>query len=384
MRKINVALIGHKFMGRAHTHAITDAPIFFDLGVEIVKKTICSPEKEIVEVSKRYGWQNYAYDWQDVIADKEIDSVSICAPSKFHAVIAIAAAKAGKHVFCEKPLALNMEDAEAMVKAVEDNDVINMIGFNFRRVPALCLAKQMIEDGTLGKIYHCRIVWQQDFLTEPRFPIAWRLQRSLAGYGTHGDLGAHLIDIARFLIGDIDEVCCSQKTFNKYRPKPVFEDGLVAIPGDEMGEVDVDDASQMMVTFKENKDIMGYIESTRNGTGHRNQNIVEISGSKGGIVFNWEDMNNLNYYNQDDPPHLRGFRRIQVGEGVHPYMANWWPAGHIIGYGETFVNEYYDYFTAIKEGKKVTPNFRDGLMCQKVLDAAEQSAHELKWKKVEY
>lgn len=383
MKKINVALVGHKFMGRAHTHAITDAPIFFDLGVEIVKKTICSNEESIFEIAKRWGWQNAVLDWQDIIADKEIDAVSIAAPSKFHAQIAIAAANAGKHVFCEKPLALDMKDAEAMVKAVEDNDVINMIGFNFRRVPALCLAKKLIEEGTLGKLYHFRAIWSQDWLTDPKFPIAWRLQKKLAGYGTHGDLGAHIIDIARFLVGDLDEVCCVQKTFNKFRPKPVFEDGLLAIPGEEMGEVDVDDASQMLSTFK-NQDMMAYFESTRNGTGHRNQNRIEVAGSKGAVIWDEEKLNELEYYNDDDPPHLRGFRTIQVGEGVHPYMSNWWPAGHIIGYGETFVNEYYDYFTAIKEGKKVTPNFRDGLIIQKVLDAAEQSAIEKKWLKVEY
>ena len=383
MKKINIALIGHKFMGRAHTHAITDAPIFFDLGVEIGKKIICANEDSVFEAGKRWGWEKACLDWHDVIDDKEIDAVSIAAPSKFHAEIAIAAANAGKHVFCEKPLALNMSDAEAMVKAVEKAGVINMIGFNFRRVPALCLAQQMIKDGVLGKLYHFRAIWSQDWLTDPNFPIAWRLQRKLAGYGTHGDLGAHIIDIARFLIGELDEVCCVQKTFNKFRPKPVFEDGLVAIAGDEMGEVDVDDASQFLASFK-GQDIMAYFESTRNGTGHRNQNRIEVAGSKGAVIWDEEKLNELEYYNNEDPAHLRGFRRVQVGEGIHPYMANWWPAGHIIGYGDTFVNEYYDFFTAIKEGKPVTPNFHDGLMCQKVLDAAEQSATEKQWRKIEY
>ena len=322
-------------------------------------------------------------DWRELIEDKEIDAISIAAPSKVHAEIAIAAAKAGKHVFCEKPLALDMKDAEAMVKAVEDAGVVNMIGFNFRRVPALCLAKQLIEEGTLGRIYHFRAIWSQDWLTDPMFPMAWRLRKSMAGYGTHGDLGAHLVDIARFLIGEIDEVCCVQKTFTKMRPKAVFEDGLFAKAGDEMGEVDVDDASQMLATFK-GQDIMAYFECTRNGTGHKNQNRIEVAGSKGAIIWDEEKLNELEYYNDGDPAHLKGFRRIQVGEGVHPYMSTWWPVGHIIGYGDTFVNEFYDFFMAIKEGKQLTPNFRDGLMCQKVLDAAEQSAMERKWKKVEY
>lgn len=383
MKKINVALVGHKFMGRTHTHAITDAPIFFDLGVEINKKIICANEDSVFDVAKRWGWEKAVLDWREIIEDKEIDSVSIAAPSKVHAEIAIAAAKAGKHVFCEKPLALDMEDAEAMVKAVEEAGVVNMVGFNFRRVPALCLAKQLIEEGVLGELYHFRAIWSQDWLTDPKFPIAWRLKKALAGYGTHGDLGAHLIDIARFLVGDIDEVCCVQKTFNKMRPVAVFEDGLYAEAGEDMAEVDVDDASQMLATFKD-KNMMAYFESTRNGTGHKNQNRIEVAGSKGAIIWDEEKLNELEYYNDGDPAHVRGFRRVMVGEAIHPYMANWFPVGHIIGYGDTFVNEYYNYFTAIKNGEGVTPNFRDGLMVQKVLDAAEQSAIERKWKKVQY
>ena len=383
MKKINVALVGHKFMGRAHTHAITDAPIFFDLGVDVCKKTICSNEESVIEIGKRWGWEKAVLDWREVIADDEIDTVSIAAPSKVHAEIAIAAAKAGKHVFCEKPLALDMKDAEAMVKAVQDAGVTNMIGFNFRRVPALCLAKQLIEEGALGKLYHFRAIWSQDWLTDPEFPIAWRLKKSLAGYGTHGDLGAHIIDIARFLVGDLDEVCCVQKTFNRRRPKAVFEDGLFAQAGDEWDDVDVDDASQMLATFK-NQDIMAYFESTRNGTGHKNQNRIEVAGSKGAVIWDEEKLNELEYYDDTDDARVKGFRRVQVGEGVHPYMSNWFPVGHIIGYGDTFVNEYYDFLTAVKDGKQVTPNFEDGLKCQKVLDAAEQSAHERAWKKIIY
>lgn len=384
MQKIRIALIGHKFMGRAHTHAITDVPIFFDMGdVEIVKSVICSNEESVFEFAKRWGWQRASLDWHEVIEDKNIDVICIAAPSIIHAEVAIAAARAGKHVFCEKPLALNMKDAEEMVKAVEDNGVVNMIGFNFRRVPALVLAKQLIESGTLGKIYHFRAVWSQDWLTSPDYPIAWRLKKKLAGYGTHGDLGAHIIDIARYLIGEITDVCCVQQTFNKFRPIPVFESGLVAIAGEEMGEVDVDDASQFLAKFAD-QDIMAYFEFTRNGTGHKNQNRIEIAGSKGAVIFDMEKMNELEYYNDEDPSNLKGFRRIQVGEASHPYMSNWWPAGHIIGYGDTFVNEYYDFLSAIRDGKMIKPDFRDGLQCQKVLDAADQSAAGQKWEKVSF
>ncbi len=381
--KINVALIGHKFIGRAHSHAITDAPIFFDLGTEIVRKTLCANEDTVFEAGKRWGWEKACLDWHDVVDDPEIDTVTIAAPSIVHAEIAIAAAKAGKAVFCEKPLALNLEDAEAMVKAVEDAGVLNMIGFNFRRVPALCLARQLIQDGTLGKLLHFRAIWSQDFLTDPLFPMAWRLQKAKAGYGTHGDLGAHLIDIARFLTDDeFDEVCCREMTFTKRRPKAAYENGLSAIASEEFGDVDVDDASQLMASFKKNNNMMAYIESTRNGTGHKNQNRIEVAGTKGAVIWDEEALNELMYYNVDDPQGLQGFRRIVVGEGCHPYMANWFPVGHIIGYGDTFVNEYYDYFTAIKNGTMITPNFRDGLACQRVLDAAERSSNERKWIKV--
>ena len=382
MEKINVALIGHKFMGRAHTHAITDIPIFFNPGVEIVKKIICSNEESVKEIGTRWGWEKSTLDWHEIIEDKEIDVVDIAAPSKIHAEVAIAAANAKKHVFCEKPLALNLEDAERMVKAVEDNGVINMIGFNYRRVPSLVLAKQIIDEGRIGDIYHFRAIWQQSFLVNPNFPLAWRMQKKLAGYGSHGDLGAHIIDIARYLVGEIEEVCCIQQTFVNQRPKPIFEDGLVAIAGTEMGEVDVDDASAFLARFK-GKKTLAYFEVTRNGTGHKNQNRIEISGSRGAIIFDMEKMNELEFCDESDPAHLQGFRRVQVGEGSHPYMANWFPSGHIIGYGDTFVNEFYDFFTAIKEGRKIQPDFKDGLICQKILDAAEKSAIEKVWKKIE-
>lgn len=382
MRHIGVGLIGHKFMGRAHTHAYTDLPIFFDTNVEVIKKVICANEESIHEAGRRWGWQSSTLDWREVVANREVDLVDIAAPSAIHAEVAIAAAKAGKHVFCEKPLALTLADAEAMTEAVQRAGVVNMIGFNYRRVPALALAKKLIEDGEIGEVYHFRGCYQQGWLVDPGFPLVWRLQKQQAGYGSHGDLGAHVVDLARFLVGEVDEVCCQQETFLTERPKPSFVDGLVAVAGTEMGRVDVDDASAILLRFAGRK-TLGYIEVTRYGTGHRNQNRIEINGSKGSLIFDMEKMNELEYYRGDDPGHLQGFRRIQVGEGTHPYMANWWPAGHIIGYGDTFVNQAFDLITAIRDGVKIAPDFHDGLVCQRILEAADRSARTRQWEKVE-
>jgi predicted dehydrogenase len=383
MKEIRIGLIGHKFMGRAHTHAYTDLPIFFDTDIEIVKKVICSNEESVIDIAKRWNWQKHSLDWREVVQDPEVDLVDIAAPSAIHAQISIAAAEAGKHIFCEKPLALNLEDAKAMVNAVEKAGVVNMIGFNYRRVPAIALAKKLIADGEIGEIYHFRGIYQQGWLVDPNFPLAWRLRKEKAGYGSLGDLGAHVIDLARYLVGEIEEVLCTERTFIKERPKPIVEDGLVAIAGKERGKVDVDDAAAFLAHFK-NMETIGYLEMTRYGTGHRNQNRIEINGSKGAIIFDMEKMNELEFYRVDDPSHIQGYRRIQVGEGVHPYMANWFPAGHIIGYGDTFVNQAYDLITAIKEGKKITPDFNDGLICQQVLEAADKSSKSKKWEIVSF
>ena len=383
MKKLNIGLIGHKFMGKAHTHAYTDVSIFFKPEIDVVKHTICSNEESVKEVAQQWGWQNTTFDWHDVINNPDIDVVDIAAPSIIHAVISIAAANAGKHVFCEKPLALTLSDAKKMVDAADKAGVVNMIGFNYRRVPALTLAKMLIDDGEIGEIFHFRGIYQQSWLADKAFPLAWRLRKKDAGYGSHGDLGAHVIDIARYLVGEFSKVSCTQQTFYKKRPIPEIEDGLVAIAGDKIGTVDVDDTSQMLVKFADRK-TAGYIEVTRYGTGHRNQNRIEINGSKGAIVFDMEKMNELEFYTTSDKSYIQGFRRIQVGEADHPYTANWWPAGHIIGYGDTFVNQVYDFISAIRDHKKVKPDFKDGYICQVILDAAQKSAETGGWVEIEY
>lgn len=381
MKEIRIGQVGHGWIGRAHAHAYTDVPIFFDIGMKVIKQVLCADQPDVHETARRWGFTRSTMNWQDIIDADDVDIVVIAAPSAIHKDVAIAAARAGKHVFCEKPLALSLEDAEEMTRIANDSGVTNMIGFNFRRVPALALARKLIANGELGDIRHFRGIYQQDWLTDEKFPLVWRLKKAEAGYGSHGDLGAHVIDTARFLIGDIDRVVCQQETFVRERPVPASGSGITASAGSQMGQVDVDDASSIMCRFN-GRNTLGYIEVSRYGAGHRNQNRIEVNGSKGSLIFDMEQMNELEYYSTSDRPDLQGYRKIQVGEAVHPYTANWWPAGHIIGFGDTFVNEAYDFLVAVKEGKNVTPDFNDGLACQRVLEAADRSAGSENWEKL--
>jgi len=380
--RVNICQIGHKFIGKAHNYAYTNVGMFFDLKLRPVKKVLCGLGEDLPKVAEQWGWEEYSADWREVVERPDIDVVDICAPSVLHREIAVTAAKAGKHVFCEKPLAMNLEEAREMVMVVESVGVVNAVGFNYRKVPAIALAKQLIEEGAVGRIYHFRGIYSQDWLVDPGFPLAWRLRKKDAGAGASWDLGAHVVDLARYLVGEIKEVVGSQATFIKQRPVARIEDGLIAIPGDAIGEVDVDDASSFLARFENGA--MGLFEVTRYGTGHRNQNRIEIYGSEGSLV--WEGfprMNDLLFYSRKDPSHIQGFRTIQVGEAIHPYVGAYYPAGHIIGFGETFVNEVLDFLNAIAEGKQASPNFHDGLRCQEILVAVDLSVQERRWVKVD-
>jgi predicted dehydrogenase len=378
--RLNIALIGHKFMGKAHTHAYTDVTIFFDPALRPAKRLICAKGDDLEEVAERWGWQECSNDWHDAINHPDIDAIDICAPSRLHKEIAIAAARAGKHVFCEKPLAMTLEDAREMLAVVEATGVTHMIGFNYRKVPALAFARQLIERGLIGQIYHFRGIYSQDWLTNPDFPLAWRLRKQDAGAGASWDLGAHVVDQARFLVGEITEVVGHQTTFIKERPVAKFEDGLVAVAGEQRGEVDVDDSTAFLARFENGA--QGVIEVTRNGTGHRNQNRIEVNGSEGAVIFDMERMNELEFYSRKDPDFAQGFRTIRVGEGVHPYVGNWWPAGHIIGFGDTFVHEALDFVNAIAAGTAASPSFCDGVKCQEILVAVDRSIAERRWVKL--
>lgn len=381
---LNVGLVGYKFMGKAHSNAFQRVGMFFEPSMDIRMKAICGRDEEWVkQAAQQFGWESYETSWEKLVQRDDIDMVDITAPSNVHKEIALAAANAGKHVFCEKPLALTLKDAREMLEAAEANGVRHQIGFNYRFAPAVQLAKKLIDEGKLGTIYHFRGLYLQDFIVDPDFPLVWRLDKEVAGSGALGDLGAHLIDLARFLVGDFDKVIGMSKTFIKERPIVEKMTGLSAKAQDSaaMGKVTVDDATLFLAEFKNGA--LGSIEATRFAQGHRNGMSFEINGSKGSVRFELERMNELQYYNADDEEGTQGFRLIQATEGSHPYMQAWWPAGHIIGYEHTFVHEFYEFVEAIATGRKANPDFTDGVKCSQVLEAVETSIEEKQWIEVD-
>ncbi|MDD2629041.1 MAG: Gfo/Idh/MocA family oxidoreductase [Limnochordia bacterium] len=384
MGTLNIGLVGYKFMGKAHSHAFRDVSMFFDLPVKPVMKVLCGrDEKSVAESARKFGWEEYVTSWEELVQRDDIDLIDITAPSNVHKEIVLAAAQNGKHIFCEKPLALTLEDAEQMLKAVTEAGVKHMIGFNYRRVPAIMLIKQMVDSGKLGQIYHFRGTYLQDYVIDPSFPLVWRLRKEIAGSGSLGDLGAHTIDLARWLVGDFHEVIGMSETFIKERPLPTEMTGLSAKSSldAEMGTVTVDDATAFLARFKNGA--LGIFEATRFAAGHRNMNFFEINGSLGSVRFDFERMNEMEYYSTEDAEGYQGFRRIQTTEAVHPYMQAWWPAGHIIGYEHTFIHEMKDFIESIVEDRLPEPNFRDGVECQRVLHAVEKSIDNRTWVQID-
>ena len=283
-------------------------------------KAICGRHAdETAEFAKRFGWESHESDWQKLCERKDIDVVDIATPGGLHHDMAVAAAKAGKHVFCEKPLAFNLKDAREMLDAARKAGVVHMVNFNYRVVPALALAKQMIAAGEIGEVRHFRATYLQDWLNDPKFPMNWRLRKDAAGSGANGDLNAHHVDMARFLVGDIGEVVGMKKTFITERPAEGRSAGLTATAGEGTEKVTVDDATLFLAKF--NSGALGSFEATRMAPGRKNYNRVEINGSRGSLVFNFEEMNVLQFYNCADPPGRQGFRQIMATEGVHPYVA---------------------------------------------------------------
>ncbi|CAN5546563.1 Gfo/Idh/MocA family oxidoreductase [soil metagenome] len=378
-KRINVGLIGYQFMGKAHSNAYRQVGHFFDLPVEVVMHTLCGRnEPKVRAAAAEYGWQNVETDWRKVVENPEIDVIDISTPGDTHAEIAIAAAKAGKAVFCEKPIGNTLAEAEAMTKAIREAGVPNAVFHNYRKAPAAALAKRMIEEGKLGRIYHWRATYLQDWIADPNFPLVWRLKKEIAGSGTHGDINAHIIDMARYLIGEITDVSGLLHTFIKQRPIAGEVDAsLGAKATQEMGEVTVDDAAMFLAKFENGA--LGTFEASRFAVGRKNYHRWEINGSKGSVVFNLERMNELEYYNEEDPEGLKGFRLIPATDSSHPYAGHYWPVGHIIGYEHTFINLLADAFTALGEGKPISPDFEDGLRNQQVLDAVERSSDTKCW-----
>ena len=366
----NVALIGYAFMGKAHSNAYRQVNPFFAPTLRPRMKVICGRTPSAVRAAAReYGWDEAATDWQEVVARKDIDIVDVSTPGDSHMEIAIAAARAGKAVFCEKPLANTVRDAERMLAAVEKAGVVHMICHNYRRAPAVMLAKQLIAEGQLGEIRHYRGTYLQDWITDPNFPLVWRLDKKKAGSGALGDIAAHSIDLARFLVGEISEVAADLATFVKMRPLPDNPK--------KRGRVTVDDASVSLVRFANGA--IGTIEATRMAPGRKNYNRFEINGSRGSLAFDLERMNELELYLEADQQRVRGFRRILVTESTHPYVKAWWPPGHIIGYEHTFTHTVYDLLEAMARDRVPQPNFADGVRNQRVLGAIEKAAATRRW-----
>lgn len=377
MKPVNVAIIGTKFMGKAHSNAWTSAPKFFDLGLKPVLKVACGTDPKGTEkFAQNWGWEDISTDWKQVVERPDIDIIDVSTPTYLHKDIVIAAAQNGKAIFCEKPVALNYAEAKAMYEAAEKAGVLHYLNHNYRRTPAVSFAKQMIAEGKLGQIYHWRGAYLQDWITDPGFPLTWHLQAKYAGAGPHYDLNSHSIDLARYLIGDIDTVMAMLKTFIEERPLPgagaaTFQAGTGS---SGTGKVTVDDASFMMVEFSNGA--LGSFEASRFASGRKNYNYFEIYGSKGSLVFNLERMNELQYLNLKDPADEQGFRTILVTNATHPYAGAWWPPGHIIGYEHEFTHAVADFLTALEKGTEITPNLCDGMKSMQVLEAGLISSNE--------
>jgi predicted dehydrogenase len=378
-RTFRVGLIGYRFMGRAHSNAWRQAPRFFNLKTNVELHTICGRNPAGVQAARaQLGWQHAATDWREVVESPLIDIVDIGAPNDLHAEIAIAAARNGKHILCEKPLALNVKQAEAMLAAAQKAKVVHMICHNYRRIPALALARKMIGEGALGKLFHFHARYAQDWLVDPESPINWRLQKETSGSGANGDINAHIIDLGRYLVGEFQAVCGLLHTFVAERPlAEALSRGMR-----KMAKVTVDDAA--LLIGRMDNGVLANLEATRFAAGRKNHIAIEINGSKGSLYFDFEDMNRLKYFNGDDPKDRQGFRDILVTErgGVHPYVGHWWPPGHLIGYEHTFIHTIADFVNACVEGKPVQPTFEDGVKNQRVLAAVEESQQKGRWVKL--
>ncbi len=373
-RALNIGLIGTGFMGRVHSNAYRQVNQFFDVKYRPVLKAVCARKEEKLKAfAGKWEWESCETDWRKLIDRKDIDLIDIAVPNNMHHDIAIAAAEAGKMVFCEKPLAMNAEEGREMVDSVERAGVSNMIWFNYRRVPAIALAKQIVDQGRLGKIFHYRARYLQDWTISSGVPQGgetfWRLDIESAGSGVTGDLLAHSIDTAMWLTGRISSVSAMTETFIKER-------SLQEEPG-KIEPVGIDDACAFLARFENGA--MGTFESTRYARGRKNQNTFEINGEKASICFDLEDAHRLQYFEHGDDEGLRGWRSILVTDMEHPYMSHWWVPGCVIGYEHTFINALADFLEGLETGKKICPDLREGLAAQYVCDAVLCSSETNQW-----
>jgi len=387
MKKLNVGLIGAGFMGKAHSLAYVAMPMFFWPAPAIpVRKTIVDVSDAIAaEAAQRFGFEKSTSDWRSVVEDPEIDIIDIATPNHLHAEIAIAAAAAGKHIISEKPLARNGEEAKTMYDAVKNAGIVHMVAFNYRRTPAVALAKKYIDEGAIGDILNFRGTYLQDWSADPDGPLSWRFQKSIAGSGSLGDIGTHVVDMARYLCGEITQVNTQLKTWVKTRPLQAGGvDKLGASTKDSTaprGEVDVDDEVLSLLEFQSGA--IGSLEATRNAHGRNNFLTFEIHGSLGSIYFNYERRDELQVAFASDQGDRKGFRTVYTGP-AHLYGEGLWPIPALgIGYGETKIIETYDFVKAIMEGGEVSPNFKDGYQINLIADAMAASAQSRSWTTVQ-
>ncbi len=376
MKELRVGIVGHKFMGKAHSNAWKRAPEFFDMEAKPVLQVACGRnEAQLAEFAERWGWKRVETDWKKMVNSDDVDIVDICSPQATHYEIAMEAMRAGKHVFCEKPLAVSVKQAQELWEAAQVSGVTHYVNHNYRRCPAVRLAKRLIDEGKIGRIFHWRGAYLQSWIVDPNFPLTWHLRKEIAGSGPQGDLNSHSVDLARYLVGDIKTVTGMTANFITERPLPdeavsgTFKGGL---SGTGMGAVTVEDAAFMLVEFENGA--LGSFEATRFAPGRKNYNYFEIYGEKGSLIFDLERMNELQYFSSVDPDYAQGFRTILATEGSHDYMAAWWPAGHIIGYEHEFVHAVVDFVDAVNRKTRIRPDFYDGMMELRVLEAGLESA----------
>jgi predicted dehydrogenase len=388
---LGVGMVGYAFMGAAHSHAWRTAPRFFDLPLQPALRALCGRDQaRVTEAADLMGWESTETDWTRLVSRPDIDLVDICTPGHLHAEIAIAALEAGKHVLCEKTLANTVAEAQTMAAAAERaaaQGVRSMVGFTYRRVPAIVLARRLVEQGRIGQVRHVRAQYLQDWLADPEAPMTWRLHKDKAGSGALGDIGAHIVDLTQYITGDrLASVSGLLETF--VRERPLAGSGSSGLhrgddgdgSGRTTGEVTVDDTAAFLGRF--DGGAVGVFEATRFATGRKNAIRIEVNGSKGSLAFDFEDMNVLQLFDAEEPAETAGFRRILVTEPEHPYTGSWWPAGHGLGYEHGFTHQVVDLVTAIAQEQQPLPSFADGLQVQCVLAAVERSAELGSWESV--
>ncbi|MET9379259.1 Gfo/Idh/MocA family oxidoreductase [Streptomyces sp. NPDC002992] len=378
---LGIGMVGYAFMGAAHSQGWRTAGRVFDLPMRPVLAAVAGRDATAVRAAAaQHGWAAAETDWRALIARDDVQLVDVCTPGDSHAEIAVAALEAGKHVLCEKPLANSVAEAEAMVvaaAAAADRGQVAMVGFNYRRVPAIAYARRLVAEGRLGALRHVRVTYLQDWLVDPGFPLTWRLEREHAGSGALGDLGAHAVDLAQYLAGELlVGVSALTETFVRERPLLAgVSAGLSgSAAGGTYGAVTVDDAA--LFTGRLASGALASFEATRMAAGRKNALRLEINGEKGSLAFDLERLNELSFHDHTEPAASAGFRRILVTEPDHPYLEGWWPPGHALGYEHTFVHQARDLVLAIATGSGPAPSFADGLQVQRVLAAVEESAQK--------